>query len=250
MPPATAAGFESPSLGSPGGAGPAYEFKYLLDKARAQEVEGWARRYLTLDPHGDPALGGAYRTVSLYCDTAELDVYRHGALHRWHKFRARRYGAMPWAFLERKSKQDDRVQKRRTPVPLEELPLLARPTSPASWPGRWFHRRLLSSRLLPACRVEYRRTAFAGSCADGPLRLTLDWHVRGAIADEWSLAPAPEGVPLLAGRVILELKFRSAMPATFQQLVRDLGLEPSPVSKYRLCREAWGVPAAGWIANA
>ncbi len=61
-PPLTAAGFESPSLSARGGgAGPAYELKFLLDEERGRAVEAWARRRLALDPHGDPALGGAYR---------------------------------------------------------------------------------------------------------------------------------------------------------------------------------------------
>src|SRR5438270_569717 len=102
MPPLlTTPGFESPSLGSPGGA-PAYELKFLIGAAQAREVEARARRCLTLDPHGDPALGGAYRTTSLYFDTPTLDVYHRTAAHKGHKLRARRYGSMPCVFLERK----------------------------------------------------------------------------------------------------------------------------------------------------
>jgi hypothetical protein len=242
MPPVTATGFESPSLGSPGdGAGPAFELKFLLEETRARAVEDWARRRLALDPHGDPALGGAYRTTSLYCDTPQRDVYHRTEPYKGHKFRVRRYGSVPWAFLERKSKEADRVAKKRTPIPEEELALLAHPTSRVKWPGRWFHRSLLAYRLLPVCRVTYQRMAFAGSRAEGPLRLTLDQHVHGTVTDEWDLAPAEGGLPLLAGQVILEFKFRGALPALFQELVRELGLSPSTVSKYRLCREAWGI---------
>jgi hypothetical protein len=236
----TRADFESPSLvAAGGGTGPAaYELKFLLDDCRAGEVEAWARRRLLPDPHGDPALGGAYRTTSLYSDTAELDVYRRTADYRRDKFRVRRYGAAPWAFLERKSKEDFRVAKRRTPVPEDDLPLLDRPRSSPSWPGRWFHRRLRAHRLSPVCRVVYQRTAYGGSCADGPLRLTLDRHLRGTLTGEWCVDPVDGGVPLLSGKVILELKFRGVLPAPFDELRLDLGLSPSDVSKYRLCREA------------
>ncbi len=247
-----ATGFESPSLGAPGdGVGPAYELKFLLDEARAQEVEAWARRRLALDPHGDPALGGAYRTASLYFDTPELDVYYRSPSYKRRKFRVRRYGAAPEVFLERKSKSGDRVAKRRAAVPEEELPLLAHPLSLLTWPGHWFHRCLLRRRLRPACRIVYQRTAYVGSCPEGPLRLTLDRRVRGLLTDDWGLGPFEGGLPLLAGRVILELKFRSALPAPFKEVVRDMGLSPSAVSKYRLCREAWGVPSAlREVANA
>ena len=60
----------------------------------------------------------------------------------------------------------------------------------------------------------------------------------------WTLAPFEGGLQLLSGQVILELKFRAALPAPFKELVQDLRLLPAGVSKYRLCRQAWGVPAA------
>jgi hypothetical protein len=238
--PLIAAGFESPSL-APLGSAPAFELKFLLDEARARAVEAWARRRLTPDPHGDPALGGAYRTTSLYFDTPELDVYRRTEAYRRLKFRVRRYGSAPKAFLERESKEDDRVEKERTAVPLYELPLLARPLSLATWPGHWFHYALRSCRLVPVCRVAYHRKAFA--CAAARLRLTLDRHVHGGLTDDCDPALAEGGLPLVGGRVVLELKFRVAMPGVFEELVRDLGLCPCPVSKYRLCREAWGASA-------
>jgi hypothetical protein len=245
MPPGTAAGLVSPSLGPPGGgAGAAYELKFLLDEARAQEVERWARQRLALDPHGDPALGGAYRTTSLYFDTPGLDVYHRAPSYKRRKFRVRRYGDAPGAFLERKSKWGDRVAKRRTAVPEEELPRLVNPMSLVTWPGHWFHRNLLARRLGPACRIAYQRTAYVGAGADGPLRLTLDRRVRGVLTAEWSPAPFDGGLPLLTGQVILEFKFRLALPALFKEVVADLRLRPGAVSKYRLCREAWGVPSA------
>jgi hypothetical protein len=237
---------ESPSLStSANGAGPAFELKFLLDEGRAQEIEDWARRRLALDPHGDPALGGAYRTTSLYCDTPELDVYHRMPSYRRRKFRARRYGSAPGIFLERKSKWGDRVAKRRSALPEDELLLLAHPMSLVTWPGHWFHRRLLARRLAPACRITYQRIAYVGSCSEGPLRLTLDRRAHGILTSEWSLALFEGGLPLLTGQVILELKFRSALPAPFKELVTGLRLSPSTVSKYRLCREVWGVPSPG-----
>jgi hypothetical protein len=241
-PSSRAAGFESPSLGWPGdGGGPAYELKFLLNLEQAREVEAWAQRRLALDPHGDPALGGAYGTTSLYCDTPELDVYHRSPTYRRRKFRVRRYGSAPWAFLERKARWGDRVAKRRTAIPDEELALLAHPMSAVTWPGHWFHRRLLRRRLLPACRIVYQRTAYAGTSYEGPLRLTLDRHILGSLTEEWSLAPPRRGLPLLSGQLILEFKFRLALPAPFKELVQALRLSPCAVSKYRLCREAWEV---------
>jgi hypothetical protein len=242
----TAAGISSPSLSQPAsGEGPAYELKFLLDEERARAVEAWARGRLAFDPHGDPALGGAYRTTSLYFDTPQLDVYHRTPQYRRRKYRVRRYDSTPLAFLERKSKWGDRVAKERTPIPEEELPLLAHPMSLVTWPGHWFHNLLSQRRLLPACLIVYERTAYVGSCADGPLRLTLDRRLRGVLTCDWKVPAFEGGLPLLAGQVILEMKFHSALPAPFKEVVAGLKLSPTGVSKYRLCRLAWGASSRG-----
>lgn len=248
-PPVTAAGFESPSLAPASDGGPAYELKFLIDEARAQAVEGWARQRLAPDPHADPELGGAYRTTSLYCDTPELDVYRRSSGFKRRKFRVRRYGSASWVFLERKSKRGNRVTKRRTAVPEDELVQLGPPMSLVDWSGHWFHRQLTARRLGPACLVAYQRTAYGGACPESLLRLTLDRRIHGILASEWLLRPFEGGLPLLAGQVILELKYHTGLPAPFKELIEGLALTPSVVSKYRLCREAWGVPLLREVAE-
>jgi hypothetical protein len=49
----------SPSLAERSRGGDAFELKFLIDEARAAQIEDWARRRLAPDPHGNPALGGA-----------------------------------------------------------------------------------------------------------------------------------------------------------------------------------------------
>jgi len=48
----------------------------------------------------------------------------------------------------------------------------------------------------------------------------------------------------LAGETVVELKFRSALPALFKQLIQELELTPNPVSKYRFAARAWGIDRA------
>lgn len=262
----------------------AFEMKFLLDEARAAELRMWARDRLTLDPHGDAALDGAYHITSLYLDTPAMDVYRRTPGYTRRKYRVRRYGALPWVFLERKSRRGDRVSKRRTSVPLEELARLAQPTlinrldppaqlngaasnghAATEWPGEWFRRQTATRGLLPACGIAYERTAFFASVNEGPVRLTFDRDMRGTPANGWLLndqagqTPVPsmaragadagaaggtDGTvvarPLLQGRVIVEMKFLDAVPHLFREALTRFRLSPTPVSKYRLCRDAWG----------
>ena len=233
----------SPSLGPKrDGGGPAYEVKFLLEEELAADVERWARNHLAPDQFANPALGGAYRTTSLYTDTPQADVYFRSPRYKRRKFRVRRYGGEGWVFLERKNKAGDRVAKRRERVPVGDLQLLSPPQSAADWAGTWFHQRLFARQLRPACLVGYERTAYHGGGDEGPLRLTMDRNVRGLPWDRWEFEPLVGGKPLFGDRVILELKFRLALPGPFKKLVADMGLQAGPVSKYRACRETFGVP--------
>jgi hypothetical protein len=229
---------ESPSLVQAGAVAPAYEMKFLVNETLAAEVQKWGEQELARDPHGDPALGGAYRTTTLYCDTPDLAVYRGAPSYRRSKYRARRYGTEGRIFLERKAKWGDRVEKRRTTIAEREVPLLAGPLALPDWPGHWFHQRLQERALRPAGCVSYQRTAYMGMTGDGPMRLTLDRGLRGWLTEGWHVG-AEEGRPLAAGSVIVELKFRATLPVPFKELIAGLRLAPAVVSKYKLCRQAW-----------
>lgn len=234
---------ESPSLSSSGtGDGPAFELKFLVDEPQARAVEQYLHGRLPFDPHGDPDRG-AYQTTTLYLDTPGLDVFHRLPPLKRRKFRLRRYGTDAHIFLERKMRANDRVRKRRSAVPVDELPLLANPLSVSDWSGRWFHQRLLARGLRPSCLIGYERTAYTAITAEGPLRLTLDRHLRGAPAQDWRVEPCERGLPFLSGQVILEFKFRTALPALFKELIQEFQLAPGSASKYRLCLRAWGVGA-------
>jgi hypothetical protein len=238
--------FHSPSLQTlDRSVGPAYELKFLIDAATAAAVQAWARQRLAFDPHGDPARDGAYHTTTLYLDTEALDVYHRAPSFRRRKFRVRRYGDNAWVYLERKTKAGDRVTKRRVQVEGSEVSRLAGDNVDAAWTGMWFHQRIAVRRLQPAMLIAYDRIACVGTCAEGPLRLTIDRDVHGVPVADWAIDGGVNGHSrsVLANQTILELKFLRALPLPFKDLVRDFSLSPTIVSKYRLCREAWGVPA-------
>jgi hypothetical protein len=234
----------SPSLLWPTSTAASYELKFLITPAEAQQVEAWARQHLALDPHADASMGNAYAIRSVYFDTDRLDVFYRTRSYQRRKFRLRRYGTERGVFLERKSRSADRVAKRRTLICDEELSRLESATADAAWPGYWFHRRLLVRQLKPRCVISYERVAHVGMSAVGPLRLTLDRHIHCALTERFDFALAMAALPLLAESVVLELKFRSAMPALFKRLIQEMGLNPGSVSKYRLGIQAWGLTAS------
>lgn len=215
---------------------PAYEMKFVLAPDQIDDVIAWANWRLGPDPHGDPNLGGAYHTTTLYLDTAADDVRHRRGWHRRRKLRVRRYGDANWVYVEKKAKKSGQVSKERSLVSLPELAGLA--VGDPARPGEWFADVANLRGLAPSALVSYERFAFLGSTVDGPIRLTLDQNLSFARASNWSLTADGTPIPFLVGHALLELKYQTALPKPFKDLVAEMLLKPRPASKYRLGRSA------------
>ena len=224
-----------------GGGEPPFERKFVVSEAQAAAVVAWAARHLRPDPHSAPGSVGNYQVTSLYLDTEDLDVYhRRGSFGRA-KYRLRRYDGAAGVFLERKCKVGGRVRKRRPLVGADELSRLAEGLHPEEWPGRWFGRRVVARALRPTCLVSYGRVAMLGESPRGAIRLTVDrgFLCRGAGGFE---PPAvASGAVIFEGQGVVELKFRTTMPALFKSLIREHSLIATRASKYRAAVEACGL---------
>jgi hypothetical protein len=216
----------------------AYELKFLLDEEKSRQVEALLASHLAHDPFGQPELGSAYRINTVYCDTPAFDVYHAVGNFRRRKFRLRSYSAESLVYLERKTKVGQRVRKKRSPVATAELATLSRFHPHADWSGDWFHRQLLHRRLNPVCCVSYLRTAYVGSGAEGPIRLTFDRELSGFATSEWLPSVGVKPISFLAGQVVCEFKFRGTMPPLFKSAIQSLQLTPGGNSKYRHCLQA------------
>jgi hypothetical protein len=223
----------SPSLETHENRAGAWEIKFLIKPAFAEQIRDWARAHLMPDPNAQGAHDDTYRITSLYFDTDQFDVFRRRGSYGRGKYRIRRYGQSDQAFLERKLRTRRQLTKRRSIAELGDLERLAEPEARPDWTGYWFHRRLLVRRLGPVCQVSYERTARVAMTQYGPIRLTLDEDLRARPAGGiWFSAPG--GKTICADQLILELKFRCAMPALFKRLVEEFALNSQPLSKYRL----------------
>src|SRR5262245_45914188 len=232
------------------GGAAAFEMKFLLDEAQAREVERRIGGRLAPDPHGEPALGNAYRISTIYCDTPEFDVFRRLGPYRRRKYRLRRYADESLIYLERKTKRRKRVRKRRSTIGGHELAALSGFSTGAVWPGNWLHKQLVRRRLEPVCCVRYLRTAYIGTGDEGPLRLTFDRQIRGMLVRDWDLNLTSEGAPVWEGLVVCEFKFRGSLPGVFKAAIEALALAPTGASKYRHCLQAAGGRTTGTPVHA
>lgn len=229
----------------------ASEIKFVIDPVLAERVRAWARLHLQPDPHGGGEHGDEYRTTSLYFDTPELDVLNRRGSYGRAKFRIRRYADSDVVFLERKLRTRRLLAKRRTVVPIGDLDRLTVDAADAhDWPGRWMARRLALRGLAPVCQVTYRRMARGAEAVAGHARLTLDEAIHVTPVDGVRFSAEP-GAPVLPGAQILELKFRTHLPALFTRLVEEFALSPQTASKYRLSMMALGrLPQDAAVAGA
>jgi hypothetical protein len=215
------------------------ELKFVISSAMGQAVKFWAIEHLSLDPHAEFDLGNAYRVQSLYLDTPFLNIYRGTPDTGGTKFRLRRYGDGAKVYLECKTKSGDRVEKNRTCIDASQLHQLRKEEIDSEWNGCWFHESLETRQLRPTCLIAYDRTAYVGADSQGPLRLTLDTSIAASRARDWIIANPLAGSTLFPGQIILELKYRAALPALFKRLIQEFNLDPQSCSKYRAGVATW-----------
>jgi hypothetical protein len=233
-----------------------FEFKYVLDAASRQAVEGALQPFLELDPSVARQPDGTYFVRSLYFDDARCSAFHDkidGVLHR-SKFRLRSYGRSlddpaPW-FLEEKGRHDNLVWKHRTPLS-GMLDRRARGEAlnrgivraAAAGPVRdRFELAWVRAGVLPYVLVDYVRRPYV-SRFDPEFRLTFDEQIAAratdAMADDRAQA---RGV--LRGWTVMEVKFRRHVPRWFQQLVQGLELRRRSVSKVCAATEALGLASS------
>lgn len=232
--------FQSPSLDVGRAVHAAHEMKFLLDAAKAAELEQLLQSSLTLDPHADLEQGNSYSLTTLYCDTPDLAVFHRRGRYRLFKFRLRRYGASGRIYLERKSKRRLEVRKRRAVIGLGEIERFREVPNGHGWAGAWYHSQLIRNRFQPVCLLHYNRVAYFAPGEHGALRLTFDRNIAGSLVDTWTFE-SPAQLRLFPDKVVCELKYRGPLPALFKSAIESLQLLQVGVSKYRALLIAAGI---------
>lgn len=219
----------------------AAELKFLVPSSVGAQVREWSRANLAADPYGSGPHQDDYHIHSIYFDTEDFDVFHRRGSYGRSKFRIRRYGENQMIFLERKLRTNGMLTKRRSTVSLDDLEKLTPTESNGSWAGSWYQRRLLLRRLRPVVQIGYHRTARVMMTHTGPVRLTLDEHVRAMPVNGIQFRNGDETTMLLHGQTIVELKYRLEVPPVFKLLVEEFALTPVKMSKYRLAASQLGL---------
>lgn len=243
-----------------------YELKYVVEETRARAITGFLRGHLRPSAYNRGGSIPGETVTSLYFDSPDLLFYRQNFAGLKNRIKLRiRFYDNDWdqpAFLEIKRRVSDAICKERTMISREIVrqmlqqrwPSLSRgsQSEPAPFGPKQvavqqeFSRLCNVAQARPMLYVSYIREAFVG-VDDGPLRVTLDRQLRGALYEgEERIALPQRGVPphvhtVSPEAVVLELKFNRSCPLWMQKMVRVFNLHRRSLCKYTICTEALGL---------
>jgi hypothetical protein len=213
-----------------------YEIKYILSGEQHGALAEFVKQYMRDDKFAKYTVGNVYYDTPDYFiirQSLEKPLYKE-------KLRLRCYGGpsdRTDVFVELKKKYKGIVYKRRVIMSLEDARLYLNERIRPQEEGQihkeinWF---MSIYRPGPRMYVAYDRTALSG-IDDPELRVTFDSNIRWRTA-ALDLAAGSQGERLLDdGRILMELKFRGAMPVWLSEKLSELGIYHTSFSKYGFC---------------
>jgi hypothetical protein len=234
------------------------ELKYLIPFADFQAIAAIIESRMAFDRFGDRF--GRYKITSLYFDSPEHHIYFEtvNRLPIRQKLRMRLYerpadsvrGAEPQTalsggpflrpvFFELKQKYNNRINKRRTVMELQDASRFVQAQEAAAMDYASSNPQVLReiasyrsrNELMPRVIVEYERQAFEG-VEDEDLRVTFDYRL-ACRHDDLRLDGRAAAVPFVdPNLVILEVKVRQSVPFWLARVLSDYRCEMRGVSKY------------------
>ncbi len=224
-----------------------YEFKYALPSVDVIRISDDIRHFMDHDLYVRGKKKSSYLVRSLYFDNQRYTNFfeKIDGVKKRHKYRIRTYSSkrMPDVpvFVERKERNNNRVEKFRERVRPDSLCLAGRDYSWKYFCDEYenvahqFGVEILKKGLIPKVVVQYQRTPFV-SYHDGQFRVTLDSELVGIASNTlWdNLDQCCRWASLLPNLTIMEVKFNRRIPAWFHRIIQANGLERLSISKYVL----------------
>lgn len=224
-----------------------FEFKYLVEEAKALAIRGFVRGVLVLDEAGVGKPDFSYRVNSLYLDSPDFATFWNwvNADRNRFKLRMRFYDPQPDTpiFLEIKRRVNACILKQRCGIRKSAAPMIVDgqfPPEEAIVTRQAKHLVALENfisltaqlQARPTALVTYLREAYIDPENDG-VRVTFDREVRVAPRHEvdFSLDFDRSEQPFGA-MVILELKFTNRFPHWFNEMVQLFDLTRGAAAKY------------------
>ena len=232
-----------------------YEFKFLLNKKKADQIENEIKNFMVLDINADKQKNKKYFVRSLYFDTPDYANFyeKVDGIKLRKKFRIRSYtnkkDGKSNLFLEMKGRKNQKTYKLRTKILQEHLNFFSNQKnlfqlfqyySKENKVINDFVFETLRKKIEPKIIVDYNRRPYINKF--GLLfRLTFDTELKSSagqnIFDNDNNFNFKE---FASGKTILELKFERSIQPWFHRIIQNYNLMRLSVSKFALGMEKNG----------
>lgn len=222
-----------------------YELKYHITESTAKAIAQFIKPYLEVDRYCKLQRSGDYPIVSLYLDSANLQLCQEslrGHKNRF-KLRIRSYTDEPDypRFFEIKRRMNTIIIKSRARVMDRDVPTLLAglPLPPQNYTADMetidqFQLYMNSIKAKPTVLVRYMRQAYEGD-SQNKIRVTFDRELAYSITNSPEVRLGGRGWqrnPYTIGSVILEIKFTDRYPVWLSQMAKYFNLQQQSISKY------------------
>ncbi len=234
-----------------------YEFKYLLNYDQYRKISRFLKKKgLIPDSYSQHFPGGNYYIASLYLDTPNYQFYwqKQAGIEKRIKYRLRTYSSHGQintpVFWEIKRKFGDKVEKTRLQFTWQETKqfltsktnfnhLAANHNQSDNLAKFYFNSKRYC--LQPVVLISYWRQPWLDPLYPhyANFRLTFDHDIEAAQTDD--LFCSVRQSPVLADKIIMELKFNGPVPGYINQVIKFFNLTRQALSKYCLGLESCGI---------
>ena len=222
-----------------------HELKYHISESMAEAIVQFIKPYLPLDRYCKLQRSRDYPIVSLYLDSADLQLCQEslGGLKNRYKLRIRSYTDEPDypRFFEIKRRINTIIMKSRARVMNRDVPILlgGQPLPPQNYTAdtdtiNQFQLYMNNIRAKPAVLIRYTRQAYEGG-SESKVRVTFDRELSYCVTREPEVRLGGGGWqrnPFTIGGVVLEIKFTDRYPIWLSQMVKCFNLQQQSISKY------------------
>lgn len=222
-----------------------YELKYHINESTAAAIARYVEQYLQMDRYSKLQRKGDYPIVSLYLDSADLQLCRESlrGLKNRFKLRIRSYTDEPEypRFFEIKRRLNTVIMKSRARVMDKDVPslLAGLPLPPQEFKADvdtidQFQLYVDSIQARPAVLVRYMRHAYEGD-SNNRVRVTFDRDLAYKITRRPEVRLGGSGWqrnPFSQNGVVLEIKFTGHFPSWLTDMVKYFNLRQRSISKF------------------
>ena len=150
---------------------PRSELLQLADARLLKSRWGSIRKWPTILRSTSPRICSATRTplngrnwpirvTTLYTDTSQFDLLNRRLHASAESFGSGTMEQEACVYLERKTRHQSRVRKKRTVIGAEQTIELTSESTVPNWSGRWFHQSIRRHHLRPVCAISLQAKRF------------------------------------------------------------------------------------------